>query len=563
MKRQFDAACRQYQVKEAGLENLWTTDRTWPLAGGLYLYDYESQTYIIPASTTQYNHTVTICMSHTPIPSGTPVSMTLFFDSGRVEYNTEYPFWIGGCNYNFSVASGGAVPEFSVECPESTNLAGMMLKSTSVTTHPVDFFCFFIPGTTVTETLQFRVMLVIGDTPAETFKPHGIHKHAWTDGLKSGLPSVKLLGKTEQAANPTPETPQDVRGNNATLRSCGKNLFNPNWVNGAHDMLTRKGNEYGYKAGTELVANMGLYNRGVDWHDGQHFYTIPKGNWKVSAEFWIPSGLKCISQVYMQFHNIGLGRTAIEKYQSIPIETWTKVEVSFSVNSTNAELFSGVSFRAGGVGDKNQYTNLGVRIRHVELMRADDVSDMFTPYYDGGEATAPTLMCAVDGSCQSTYDPQTGEFVNWWWERLTFNGTEAWSAHSPSLDIAGFYLPGALPEAMYENACWSNQTAPQIESPKNPTGAYLVCGLHDSRLRAYQFGFYDDTLPDKGLANWKAHLAAHPLEVWVARNEPEITNIGAQRLTCPTGYGQIIQAAGDISDCPMEVRYLSHGGHVK
>ena len=183
--------------------------------------------------------------------------------------------------------------------------------------------------------------------------------------------------------------------------------------------------------------------------------------------------------------------------------------------------------------------------------------------YDGGEATAPKLMCAVDGSCQSTYDPQTGEFVNWWWDKLTFNGTEAWNPHSPSTDVAGFYLSGALPEAMCENACWSNQTAPQSASPKERTKAHLICGLHDSRLRAYQFGFYDDTLPDKGLANWKAHLAECPLEVWVARNEPEITNIGAQRLTCPTGFGQIIQVAGDVPDAPMEVKYLAHGGNVK
>ena len=49
----------------------------------------------------------------------------------------------------------------------------------------------------------------------------------WPDGLKSGFPSVKMLGKTEQTENPTPEIPQEVKSNNATVRSLGKNLFNP------------------------------------------------------------------------------------------------------------------------------------------------------------------------------------------------------------------------------------------------------------------------------------------------------------------------------------------------
>lgn len=88
-------------------------------------------------------------------------------------------------------------------------------------------------------------------------------------------------------------------------------------------------------------------------------------------------------------------------------------------------------------------------------------------------------------------------------------------------------------------------------------------GMNSKNIYVRGCLLYDAALEDKGLANWKAHLAAHPLEVWVARNEPEITKIGAQRLTCPTGFGQIIQVAGDVPDAPMEVKYLAHGGNVK
>ena len=59
-------------------------------------------------------------------------------------------------------------------------------------------------------------------------KEAGGSGHAeWPDGLKSRFPSVKIMGKTEQSDNPVPETPQEVKSNNATVRSVGKNLFNP------------------------------------------------------------------------------------------------------------------------------------------------------------------------------------------------------------------------------------------------------------------------------------------------------------------------------------------------
>ena len=188
------------------------------------------------------------------------------------------------------------------------------------------------------------------------------------------------------------------------------------------------------------------------------------------------------------------------------------------------------------------------------------VATTYEPYFDGGEATAPKLMCAVDGTCQSTYDSQIGQLVNWWWDKMTFDGSEPWALTAVGGNQNGFCVNDVLPESMYRNAYWSNQTAPQGKDSSPESGPALWCGAANPHLVAVNFGIYDDTLPDKGLSHWKAHLAEHPLEVWVARNAPEISNIGPQKLVCPTGYGQIMQVAGDVSDCPLEVKYLSHGG---
>lgn len=547
MRRKFDAACRQYEVKEAGLENLWTTDRTWPL-GGLYFYDSASQTYSIPASATQYNHTVTICQSRTPIPAGTPVSMTLFFDSGRVEYGTEYPFWIGGCNYNFSTASGDAVPEINVECPESTDLAGVVLKSTSVTTHPVDFFCFFVPGTTVTETLRFRVMLVIGDTPADTFKPFGMDKYAWPDGLKSGLPSVKMLGKTEQVAEPSPLAPQEVKGNNATVRSCGKNLFN---VESTH-----------YIVNSEYLKNYRpRYENGIFYTGAQTGYdngamvcipVKPGDTYTCSYEVVVGAPTNTSVMGFEDRNNDGLGTG--HKYL---IGSLLPSPFTFTIPE---------GIRYIGINPAFGNTRYEVGLRNVQLEHGS-VATEYEPYFDGGEATAPNLMCAVDGSCQSTYDTQTGELVNWWWDKMVFDGSEDWDGASSSMNgvlTHCHFIVDALPENMYYNACWSNQSHPTKKGTDSGYDKMMQAGRNNSSLYVPGFDIWDTNLNKwSNVNNWKAHLAEHPLEVWVARNEPEITNIGAQPLTCPTCYGQIVQVAGDVPDCPMEVKYLSHGGNVK
>jgi len=190
------------------------------------------------------------------------------------------------------------------------------------------------------------------------------------------------------------------------------------------------------------------------------------------------------------------------------------------------------------------------------------VATSYEPYFDGGEATTPTLMCAADGTCQSTYDTQTGEFVNWWWDKITFDGSEVWSAINDLNTNFGFCTLAKIQEFDHNAHFWSNQTLPD-RLTTSLDGTPMLQYTPGLGLIAYDFGFYDKTLNDLGKANWKAHLAEHPLEVWVARNEPEITTIGPQPLTCPTGYGQIIQTAGDIPDCPMEIQYLAHGGNVK
>ena len=92
---------------------------------------------------------------------------------------------------------------------------------------------------------------------------------------------------------------------------------------------------------------------------------------------------------------------------------------------------------------------------------------------------------------------------------------------------------------------------------------HIWCGVNNQNVfvvasPSVGFSFYNSSLDDKGLANWKAHLAEHPLHVRVARNEPLVTYAAPARLTQPPRSGQIIQLSGDVADCPITVKYLTH-----
>ena len=189
MKRQFDAACRQYVVKTpSSLENLWTNNLSWPSQG--VTYDAATQTYEIPVGATSVD--LNLYTLPEPIPTGTTISVSAFFDSGYYSASRT-ALYIGGLNgqNSWQAYSGGA---------QNRDLTGKSYLKTFTTTAPITRFAIVMGdySTVVSEPIRFRVMLVIGDTPANEFKPFGFPQNAWTDGLKSGLPSVKMLGKTEQ-----------------------------------------------------------------------------------------------------------------------------------------------------------------------------------------------------------------------------------------------------------------------------------------------------------------------------------------------------------------------------
>lgn len=193
----------------------------------------------------------------------------------------------------------------------------------------------------------------------------------------------------------------------------------------------------------------------------------------------------------------------------------------------------------------------------LTIVRGTEQPTEYIPYHDDGTAVAPVpLLAAVDGTCQSTWNPQTGKGLNWWWDKIVFDGRVNWGPYPPG---KGFYAAIRLPETMTRNAYWSNMTRSGVKD-EMPVGdePFLCCGAQNDLLYFLNNPFFDASASYGGVDNLRQYLTSHPLEVWVARNEPVEFQTDPQPLIAPHGSGQIVQTGGTVDGVPIAVKYVTH-----
>ena len=90
---------------------------------------------------------------------------------------------------------------------------------------------------------------------------------------------------------------------------------------------------------------------------------------------------------------------------------------------------------------------------------------------------------------------------------LTFDGSELWSAYSPN---RGFFLNNALPIIMMQRNGYCNQL---IVTNKRDIPNSVWIGGSNKGLYINNSDFCNESVTDKGLAAWKAHLSTNPLKI--------------------------------------------------
>ena len=141
-----------------------------------------------------------------------------------------------------------------------------------------------------------------------------------------------------------------------------------------------------------------------------------------------------------------------------------------------------------------------------------------------------------------------------WRRNWAVDGTE-WVKYVHN-KCGGFYRGGVTPERRItiEGYCNQGRVVPSIELAKNT----IYCG--GDTLYFFGCPFYDESLEDKGLANWQAHLNENPLEFWadsdteqafhpLPDDEQELLN------NLETYYG--VTNVYNDQGCPMWLTYVA------
>lgn len=169
------------------------------------------------------------------------------------------------------------------------------------------------------------------------------------------------------------------------------------------------------------------------------------------------------------------------------------------------------------------------------IMLCDEANQTYEPYKQPQslQIAIPTGLPAIpvpSGTSGITYtdtdgqawiadeiDFARGKYIQRVWQ-AEFDGSEAW-AQSPGIITDGFYLINILPDNMHHRKGLCNQAF------LNDSKYEIELGMNDKGLYYSYNPFYDASLPDKGLANWKAHLASNPLVVMTYLDTPIETDL--------------------------------------
>lgn len=148
----------------------------------------------------------------------------------------------------------------------------------------------------------------------------------------------------------------------------------------------------------------------------------------------------------------------------------------------------------------------------------------------------------------------------WYWDykqlKLVVDGNKNWNAYTAN-DYCGFRCDG-LDFNGSRKSGYCNQLIVETSVSKNSNRLWLGVS-NNNNIYAVNGSYFDDTLEDKGLANWKAHLNEHPLEIYTYKDESELVPLldEEQELlhNLETYYG--VTNVYNEQGCPMWFKYCA------
>ena len=147
----------------------------------------------------------------------------------------------------------------------------------------------------------------------------------------------------------------------------------------------------------------------------------------------------------------------------------------------------------------------------------------------------------------------------WYWEyrtyQMEFDGSERWLVYDTYKGFSGVLV---LPEGGYRNDGVCNQYKPTLIPTWDKNSMWIgTAGV--KYLYCINADFYDASLEDKGLANFKAHLSKNHLIVQSYLTTPTLVELDLEtqeKLNSLKTYYPTTVIENDQS-CPMTLRYIA------
>lgn len=328
---------------------------------------------------------------------------------------------------------------------------------------------------------------------------------SWDGGKKCVIPSLTLYGAVVQDGEPTPENPVMPVCNNGVFASRGRNLAAIATVSSGY-----------WLDGTGLPS------------DPDARFVCLSVNVLPNALYTLSSSLKIYSIWYVNQSGTPVARTNVEAYTTAYKTPDDCVSLRISLRNTS------------GVADTSAFKWLQCEF--------GDTATPYTPYYDGGQAQAPELW-AADGVADE-------------WDAVTGKGVRRVLALRITGEMLGSnFLNGRI----YVRDEYSGRIASKAYNARTAlcthfsynNNVYRDSGTEDGFIISLKRIFFRnmDWESAEDAIDW---FSANEVYVYAEASTPEPFYHPPAKLTMPTGYGQIIQTSGDVPDCPITARYLTH-----
>ena len=353
--------------------------------------------------------------------------------------------------------------------------------------------------------------------------------------LNAGDTALPWEPYTGGKPSPSVEYPQEVK-----VTATGGNLFNASKIKtmsawGA--TVTNNGD------GSITVSGSGVL---TDYINQAILFTRDQTLTILGAGNYCMSGKKTYPYFYFTLYD------TVEKKVVFEINTKATPSIEITQKLINNE---NVVLRIGFYGEANTQIIPGVV---CPMVNAGDSALPWAPYQSTSATITLTEPLRGIGEYRDRIMCRDGVWgIERWITKLTLDGSEDWVIYGNSSYISFYTQSVCLPVSMNKREGLCEQLRVMTIGGKNLNTIWL--GANNKVVYAIDNQFYNDTLEDKGLANWKAHLAESPLEIITYLDAPTWEPLPAatqQALNALTTYAGTthltITAGGPAPEVTLE-----------